>query len=627
MPTSPPTRIPLVQGAYTAQSFIASAQRALNLYNERNPQGEDSPGTIYNTPGLTRLGIPPQVDPVRCLYRGTNGEGFAAIGDGIYYVHTDWTFTPLGTTASLPTPIKMQDNGIDILIVDGTSSGWTVNLATHTFAAVSDPNFYGSNYVEALDTYLILDKPDDTIFYSTDSNAITFDPLFFAAKTGYPDNISAIAVRDRLIWLVGNQATAELWSDVGAADFPFQRLDGPFIEHGSEAKYSLAKQGSSIFWLSQNQSGVSIVVQGKSLAAERISTHAMETVINSYPVRSDAIGFCYEQLGHEFYWLKFPSANGGLGADWVYDISTKLWHERGWLNSTSCEIEGHRARAAALMYGIVVVGDRENGQLYMLDPNNSTDAGNFIERRRGWPHMMANGSRASYPSFVADMQPAVDGIVSPAPVLPPVLAPVVTFPMTITVIDTTFTAPDDTLLQDYFNPWGLTDTGSQYTQIDDTIDGEIEDNVLTGSGTGTMSYLASGAPTSPDYIAQFQAIPANYTDPAGAGKYVWLLARSNIATTEGYRAVIVSDGSTYQAALEVAGGGATTTVEAGLIASGYFQVYLSLQGTAIDMAVQRSIDSFWLNSDATWTLAFAKAISLTDATWTAKGNIIIGGAW
>ena len=42
-----------------------------------------------------------------------------------------------------------------------------------------------------------------------------------------------------------------------------------------------------------------------------------------------------------------------------------------------------------------VVGDRQNGQLYLLDPNNPTDNGAFIERRRGWPHFMADGSRAS----------------------------------------------------------------------------------------------------------------------------------------------------------------------------------------------------------------------------------------
>src|SRR5438128_25417 len=92
----PSTRVSLTQGAYTARSVIAAAQRSLNLYSERNPAGEDSPSTLYLTPGLTPLGVPPEFAQVRGLYRATNGDGFAAIGDGVYFVDTDWTLTLLG---------------------------------------------------------------------------------------------------------------------------------------------------------------------------------------------------------------------------------------------------------------------------------------------------------------------------------------------------------------------------------------------------------------------------------------------------------------------------------------------------------------------------------------------------
>lgn len=619
------TRVPLLLGAYSARSFIAAAQRSLNLYSEKNPTGEDSPVTNYLTPGLTRLGVPAQVAPVRGLYRATNGQLFSAVGDSIYYVAPDWTSTLLGTTAVGTTPVKSGDNGTTEVIVDGSAFGWTVDLATHTYAALSDANFFGSNFVETLDTFLLFNKPASNIFYCSDSNAVTFDPLFFAAKAGYPDNLAGIAVQNRNIWLPGSQSSAEIWFDAGAADFPFQIMPGPFIEHGTIAPYSIAKQGGSVFWLSQDPYGTTIVVEGANFAAGKISTPAIEAAIGAYPVISDAVGFCYEQLGHAFYWLKFPSANGGLGVDWVYDLSTKQWHERSWLNPATCEAEGHRALSAAFAYGVNVVGDRLNGQLYMLDPNNPTDAGDFIERRRGYPHMMADGNRASYPSFVADVQPAVDAPLTPPPSLPAGLGSSLVFPASVTVIDTTFTAPDDTLLQNYFIPYGLVDTGSQYTQIDATIDGEIENAVLTGSGTGTTSYLASGLPTSADYIARFDAVPDGFEAPPHAGKEVWLIGRAN-ASNDGYKAIVSSNGSEYLATLTVMPS-TSTTVGMGTIASGFFTAYLSLQGTTIAMAVQRSIDNFWLSPDATWAAAFAKAISITDATYSAAGNVLIGGTW
>ncbi len=593
----------------------------------------------------------------------------------------------------------MGDNGTTMVIVDGSAFGWTVNLTSHAYAAISDANFFGSDFVESLDTFLLFNKPGTNIFYCSPSNytngasgtdlviaannAVTsashsfgpldagqtinitsgtgflvgfytiisvnlgaatlnnspgvvgstggvwtegavFDPLYFAAKVGYPDNLAGIAVQNRLIWLIGAQSTGEIWFDAGAADFPFQIMGGPFIEHGAMAAFSIAKQGGSVFWLSQDAQGTSIVVEGAQLTSTKISTPAIEAAIGSYSVISDAVGFCYEQLGHAFYWLKFPSANNGLGTDWVYDMSTKQWAERSWLNPATCEAEGHRAFCAAFAYGVNIVGDRQNGQLYMLDPNNPTDAGAFIERRRGYPHMMANGARASYPRFIADMAPATSGTTSAPAALPAGLASPVIYPATVTVIDTTFTAPNGTLLQDYFPIWGLADTGSQYTQVDVTNDAEVENGVLTGVGSGSTSYLASGVATSADYIAQFQAVPANYNVAAAAGE-VWLMGRANAANA-GYQAIVASDGSTYKAKLTITGG-STTTVTMGLITSGLFQVFLSMQGSAISVVVQRSQDGKWLTPAGTWQATFIAAIAITDTTYTAAGDVLIGGVW
>lgn len=628
---SPPMstrRVPLYQGAYTARSFIAAAQRSLNLYAEKNPQGEDSPSTHYLTPGLTRLGVPAETAPVRGLYRATNGQLFAAIGSGVYYIQPNWTSTLIGTTSVNTTPVRMGDNGVTAVIVDGSAFGWQWDLPTHTYSAISDPNFFGSNFVESLDTYLLFNSPGTNVFYCSDSNSLTFDPLFFAAKVGYPDLLAGIAIQTRNIWLVGAQSSTEIWFDVGAADFPFQIFPGPFPENGTIATYSIAKLGGSIFWLSQNPAGTSIVVEAGNLAVNPISTPAIEAAIGSYPTISDAVGFCYEQMGHAFYWLKFPSANNGLGVDWVYDLSTKLWHERSWMNPATCVQEGHRALCQAFCYGVNVVGDRLTGQLYMLDPNNPTDAGDFVERRRGYPHMMAEGNRAFYPQFIADLQPGTGGSTSPAQGLPAGIASTLVFPASIEIIRTTFTAADGILLQNYFFPWalGVNDLGSQYTQIETATNGVIENDMLTGSGVGATSYLSSGAPTSPDYVAQFKAKPDSYPGAPTAGKEMFLTGRAHPPDYNGYRVTIASDGSQFRLVLAVMTV-SSTSVNMGTISSGYIEIFLSMIGTVIMAAAQRSQDGFWLAPDETWQADFVAAISIIDATYAATGRVVIGGIW
>ena len=392
-------RVPLNGGSYSARSVIASAQRCLNLYPEKNPLDALAQYTHYLTQGLTPLGTPPQVAPVRQVYRSSTGQLFSAVGTGIYYVSPSWTSTLLGSIASGTTPVRMGDNGTTMLIVDGTLSGYTVDLTSHAFAAISDAAFYGSNFAEYLDTFMVFNKPGTNIFYTTTSGVITpFDALYFAGKTGYSDLVAGVAIQQRQIWLIGF-LSSEIWFNAGGANFPFQILPGPFIEHGTIAPYSIAKQGGSVFFLSQDMAGTAIIVEGVGYRTISISTPAIEAEIATYSVISDAIGFCYEQLGHPFYWLKFPTA----GKDWVFDLSTRLWHERCWIDSNGNE-EGHRANCAAFAYGTNVVGDRLNGQLYSLDPNNYTDFGGAIKRQRGFPHLMNDGKRVFYTQFLADME-------------------------------------------------------------------------------------------------------------------------------------------------------------------------------------------------------------------------------
>jgi hypothetical protein len=131
----PLQRVPLTQGAYTAQNVIAAAQRCLNLYPEKNPQGEDSPTTLNLAPGLSRLGVPPEASQVRGLYRSSIGQLFAAVGSGIYYIAPNWTSQLLGTTAVNTTPVKMGDNGTTMTIVDGSAFGWLVDLPTLAYSS------------------------------------------------------------------------------------------------------------------------------------------------------------------------------------------------------------------------------------------------------------------------------------------------------------------------------------------------------------------------------------------------------------------------------------------------------------------------------------------------------------
>jgi len=391
-------RVALTTGAYTDRSLIAGCQRCLNLFPRPNPEGHPVPFTFYPTPGLVTLSNPP-IGAGRGVFRASNDVLYAVIGQYLYKIGADWSYTVLGQLLeTATTPVSMADNGVTLDLVDGSPYGYAVGLYTDTFTQIVDPVFYGSDRVEFLDTFFIFNKPGTGIYYISLALSNTFDPTYWATKIGFSDKLVAAVVVHREIWLIG-ESTTEVWVNSGATSFPFELMTGAFIEHGCGAKYSIAKMGDAIYWLSKNLQGQNVILKGNGYQAARVSTHAIETAIASYATVADAIGYTYQQEGHKFYVLTFPTAD----KTWVYDETTTLWHERCYVDSDGIE-RRHRVNGMAYAYGVNVGIDWETGALYRVDLDTYTDAGQPIIRRRGFPHMGDGGNRVFYSQFLADME-------------------------------------------------------------------------------------------------------------------------------------------------------------------------------------------------------------------------------
>ncbi|MEK6346367.1 MAG: packaged DNA stabilization protein [Burkholderia sp.] len=398
MPKKP---IPLLVGSYQASSLIASAQRCVNLFLESNPEDSPFPTTHHLMPGLT-LAVQAAELGWRGVFESSDGSLYGVCGPALYRVAYDTTgamaLTKIGTMATSGGPVAMNDNGVTLLVVDGTAAGYTVDLTSRTFAQVTDAAFYGANRVDVVDGYFILNRPGTAEFYISLYQQVAFDSLDFAAKNGYSDSLVAAIVVKRNIWLFGKD-TAELWANTGAADFTFQRMDGCFIQHGCAAAGSLQQMDGSVFWLASNPQGQGIVMQTVGYEAQKISTFALDAEIQTYAAISDAVSYTFQIGGHMFYVLSFPTAN----KTWAYDLASKQWTE--WVCTDANGAEGrHRVAFAAFWNGLHIGGDYANGNLYILDRDALTDNGAPIVRRRGLPHLTDTGNRVMYRELIADFE-------------------------------------------------------------------------------------------------------------------------------------------------------------------------------------------------------------------------------
>lgn len=396
--------IPLLGGAYSARSVIANAQRCVNLYPEQNPQVNQAPVPVthYLTPGLllrTTLGA----TPIRGMYTTSRGTLFVVAGANVYVISNAFAATLVGSITSSTGAVSMSDNGLLVVLVDGgVGSGWTFDIAGGGFAPIVDPNFLGANNVAFLDGFFIFALSFTQIFYLSPiywDGVAPFDPTQIASKSGGSDPILAIEVVRRELWLVGS-LTSEVWYNSGAQDFPFERQPGVFVEHGTAALNSVTSADIALFFLGADRQGRGVVFILKDYQALRISTHAIEKDFQAYSTISDAVGFTYQQDGHTFYFLTFPTAN----KTWVYDMATEQWHERTWTNPADGSENRHRGGAIAAAYQSIVVGDWQSGRVYTFELDTYTDNGDPIVRRRGFPHFVNGLKRVSYACFIADME-------------------------------------------------------------------------------------------------------------------------------------------------------------------------------------------------------------------------------
>lgn len=388
--------------SYTLRSKNVDCQRCVNLYPEINELGtgkEQEVASLIGTPGLRVLQTLPQT-PTRGGYTASNGVLYIAAGTKLYKFASDWTYTELGTLSTSTGVVKMKDNGLYLLIVDGPY-GYTISLTDDsTFAQIVDDNFLGADFADYLDGYFIINRPGTQIFQISGLRDITWNGLDIGSSEGSPDNLIGLMVVHRVLYLL-NVSTSEAFYDSGAADFPFERIEGAFVEKGIIAKHSLAKHDNAIYWLGQDESGAGIVYTATSYQPQRVSTTAVEYAIQQYGNMADATAYCYQQDGHAFYVLNFPSAN----TTWVFDSSSSMWHERTYTNDG--QQERHRADWHAFAYETHVVGDYADGRVYALDNNVFDDDGAAIVRKRVTPHVSSGLTRVFYNSLQVDVESGV----------------------------------------------------------------------------------------------------------------------------------------------------------------------------------------------------------------------------
>jgi hypothetical protein len=358
-----------------SKSPFVTAKELQNLYAEVRPQGEKSALVAYGTPGLT-LFVDLGATPIRGGLEFPSLSVCFVVHRGVLYeVNNAGVTTNRGTLLTTTGRVSMSDNGVQVMIVDGTY-GYIYNTSTNVFTQNVLTALPAAAQFPVTVTYLgrrfIVNSTGSGRFYCSNvDDGLTWDPLNFASAETNPDPIVAVWASNGQLALFGSQTT-EYWGLSGAVDFPYSLVSGTASEWGVAAIWSLAKYDNSVAGLFKNRMGQVIVARIQGYVPTKISTPDMDAIINSYTNVADATAYSYLLGGHSMYVISFPSA----GYTWMFDGSTGFWSKL-----KSYGLTRYRGEFAFPFLNAIVVADYNVGRLYRLSPTTYTDNGDSIERQ------------------------------------------------------------------------------------------------------------------------------------------------------------------------------------------------------------------------------------------------------
>ncbi len=382
-------------------------QRCINWFAETGGEGSKQKVVLYPTPGLQDLLLTDaNNNSVRQLFE-FNGYLYIVAGFK-FYRYDGTTLTLKGTLNSVESvyPPIMVSNGAQICIVDN-GFGYTYSIAGDSFSEITDPNFTAAapNYITFQDGYGIYNQPGTAVWWITGINDFsTTGDLDFASANTTNEPIQAIISNRQQIYIF-TTVGVEIWFNSGTADFPFERKNTSYITQGTAASGSITLIDNTIYYLTRSIQGEGYVVQIQGDSSPVVvSTPGINRIINQMETIDDAIGFSYQQDGHLFYVLTFPTADKTL----VYDLSEQAWHER---TTTIVNDPGGGSRQGrwrpncyAFFGSTHVVGDFESGELMTIETDVYTDRTASIIREFITPVLWQDLKRLSVRSVTLDFQ-------------------------------------------------------------------------------------------------------------------------------------------------------------------------------------------------------------------------------
>lgn len=409
------SRFGFVGASYTAKSSVVADEECINFFAETiESQGAQTQRSYFGTPGLSLFTTFPG-DPVRGQL-WTGSRWFVVAGSSLIEVQRDGTQDVLGDVTTDDQTVSIVASNIQLFIVSA-GNAFCLTLADNTLTNVTSQLAGVPKQCEYSDGYFIVCFVDSNKFQVSDIlDGTNWPGLQVNAVSVFPENITSIIVSHRELWVFGQQH-AQPYQDTGSDEI-FDVIPGALVDTGAIATFGRNLVDNTIFWISEDQRGARQAWRASGYTPQRISTHAVEVALSSYPNVANLVSYSYQEDGHLFWVLYVP----GSDCSWVYDVAESLWHKRAEWHQATATWGPHRSWNHCYAFGRHYVGDWMSGNLYEMGMSFYDDNGTAIRRLRRSPTLANEMEWIYHQRLIVDFAtglgpqpPLVDGDGNPRP--------------------------------------------------------------------------------------------------------------------------------------------------------------------------------------------------------------------
>lgn len=385
-------KFPLIGPSVESVADEMSYQKSLNL--EPIPVGvPDAKGSpswvLVHSPGLLEV-----ADIGGQRSRGlfiANQKTYQVIDNKVYSIVINLetlqaTPTLVGTLQSTEGVVYSALNPTQLILVDGTTNGYVINIADDTFTTLTAADhFYGGTHIVYYSGYFVYNVIGTPLLRSSKlDDGLVWNDLDVASAESHPDGIVGLTITKGELWVLGSDNT-EVWYNAGnPTGFPLSPRIGAGLSIGCVAPYSTAAANNLSIFLDNRgfivQTQISPYVRNSAYTYELkpISTLELQAELSSYLRIDDAIAMTYLDRGRVMYQITFPTARKTK----VYDINNDVWFEKSFFSTYYSTHVEHLAQFHAKQGSLDLVCGLSSGKLYVMDYRYYTDNGALIHRQR-----------------------------------------------------------------------------------------------------------------------------------------------------------------------------------------------------------------------------------------------------